>query len=433
MALLQRSSLYFLVGVLFAAGSAIATDDAWKVHVQANADQIDVASDPLLRLATHRPLTPAEVEVAKRAWRFIENNTRPETGFVDSVAGFPSTTLWDQGSYLLGLVSARRLNIITEQEFDVRAKQLIASFSNLKLFDGKLPNKAYDTRSLAMVDYQNRESDIGIGWSALDVARMLLAFRTLERAAPQYGSDIRTLLAGWDLAAMAKNGELIGTEVKEGEVVYRQEGRLGYEQYAARAAALWGLDVTRAMSAQRILRWQEIENIDVPTDRRRAASFQAISPTVSEPFLLQAIELGLDSEMKQLAERVYLAQEKRFEATGILTMVSEDHVDQDPFFLYASVSSDGDPWAVVTESGKNYPELRTISLKSAFGWDALFDTDYTNRLVNRLQKTGNPDAGWPAGLYEDGYRVNDVYTLNTNAILLEALHYTVHGPLWQIR
>lgn len=433
MPLIQRSSFYFVIGLLFAAGTAIATDDAWKVHIHANAGQIDTSAEPMLDLAPQRPLTPLERGAAERAWRFIEKNTRPETGLVDSVAGFPSTTLWDQGSYLMALVSARRLGVVSETEFVTRVQTFLDSFSSLDLFDNKLPNKAYDTRTLNMVNYQNEVSDRGIGWSALDVARMLLAFRTLERSAPQFGGDIRAVLARWDLSAMAEKGELIGTEVKSGETIYRQEGRLGYEQYGARAAALWGLDVTRAISAQRVLEWQEVANIEVPTDIRTVSNFQAISPIVSEPFLLQALELGLNSEMRHLAERVYLAQEKRYEASGVPTMVSEDHVDQDPFFLYASVISDGQPWAVLTESGQNYANLRTVSLKSVFGWDALFDTNYSNFLLKEVWSIGDADLGWPAGLYEKDMRVNNVYTLNTNSVVLEALHYIAHGPLWQTR
>lgn len=430
---IQRSSLLFISGLLIAATVAIGTDGAWDVQRRAAASEIDVNSEYRMELAPHRALTPQEELAAQRAWRFIERNTRSETGLVDSVAGFPSTTLWDQGSYVMALTAAYKLGVIQSEEFQERAQQFLDSFIELPLFEGQLPNKAYDTRTLAMVNYQNEVSEKGIGWSALDVARMLLAFRTLERVAPEFGEDVRSVLALWDLSSMAENGELIGTEVKNGEVVFRQEGRLGYEQYGARAAGLWGLDVLRAISAQRILKWIEVEEVLVPTDLRTAASFQAISPIVSEPFVLLALELGLDSEMRRLAEQVYMAQEARYRDTGVMTMVSEDHVDQDPFFLYASVYADGVAWDVVTESGASFPELRTISLKAAFGWDALFDTAYSDHLVAQMQAQGDAEYGWPAGLYESDLSVNEVYTLNTNAVVLEALHYIVHGPLWQAK
>lgn len=433
MSFLSRSSLLFVAGLFLAAATAVGTDGAWRYLVRSGQAKLDLSSGEILAPTPPRALDAADHAALTRAWRYIATNTRPETGWVDSVAGFPSTTLWDQGSYLLALVAAERLGTIGAGEFDARVSQLLDGFDRLPLFDGKLPNKAYDTRTLAMVDYQNNTSDQGIGWSALDIARMLMAFRTLEKLRPDYGARVRAVIAQWDLNAMATEGELWGAISEDGAAAYRQEGRLGYEQYGARAAALWGLDVLPAASAMRVLNWVPLHGVDVPTDVRQAASFRAISPILSEPFLLQAFELGLDSEGRVLSDRVYRVQEARYRDTGQLTALSEDHIDQAPHFLYASVYADGTPWAVVTEAGDNHPELRTLSVKASFGWDALYDTPYTEALRAEVAEIGDPTRGFPAGIYEASGAVNEVYTLNTNAVVIEALHYTAFGPLWQTR
>ncbi|MEE2945138.1 MAG: DUF3131 domain-containing protein [Pseudomonadota bacterium] len=425
-----RSSILFVTGLLSAAAFAFLTEQSLAWNNDGSVAGLDFDTSETLTVAVPREFSGQKERAVEIAWQYIVQNTRPETGLVDSVAGFPSTTLWDQGSYLFALIGARELGAIDEEEFDRRAKALLKSLGDLPLFDGKLPNKAYDTRSLAMVNYQNEVSENGIGWSALDVCRLLMAFRSLERLVPHYGAEIRSLLSGWDLAAMAKNGELWGAAIEDGEIVYLQEGRMGYEQYAARAAAMWGLDVFGAMSGQRVLQWVDVLGVEVPTDRRDAKRFTAISPILSEPYLLQAFEIGLDSETQIYASRVYQAQENRYQRTGQLTSVSEDHVDQDPYFLYSSVMSDGAAWAVVTETGYPYPELRTISTKASFGWNALFSTEYSNKLVEHIYDLGKPDKGWPAGVYESDGRVNDVYTLNTNAVIIEAVHFSVFGPFW---
>lgn len=428
-----RSSLLFVAGLCLAAGSAVAVDGGWKYQMRSGQLALDLSQPEVLPLQAPRALTKADRAAAERAWRYIEANTRPETGWVDSVAGYPSTTLWDQGSHLLALVAAERLGIIDAGDFGARVDRLLSGFERLPLYDGKLPNKAYDTRSLQMVDYANQPTPEGIGWSALDVARMLMAFRALEKLDPVHGTRIRDLLARWDLPAMAMEGELWGAKTEEGEVRYKQEGRLGYEQYGARAAALWGLDVLQATSARRALDWVEVAGVEVPADLRRADVFRAITPILSEPYMLQGLELGLDSETKLMAERVYLAQEARHRETGLATMVSEDHINQAPYFLYASVYANGAPWAVVTEKGEEHPELRTLSVKATFAWDALYATDYTAMLRERIEGIGEADKGWPAGIYEADGALNDIYTLNTNAIVLEAVHYMAHGPLWAIR
>ncbi|MHA7875640.1 DUF3131 domain-containing protein [Roseivivax sp.] len=428
----HRSSLLFVLGLGLAAAFAVLSDGARHHTAHAEAASLN-HSAATLPLAAPRALTPEDRAAARRAWRYFDTQTRSQTGLVDSVAGFPSTTLWDQGSYLLALVSARRLGLISESEFAKRTHSLLTGLEDLPLFEGSLPNKVYDTRSLAMVDYDNTPRPEGIGWSALDMGRMLMALRVLESAEPKLSPRVRALLASWDLTAMTKNGELWGAIREDGVTRLRQEGRLGYEQYAARAATLWGLDVIPAASARRVLDWREVQGIEVPVDTRRASAFRAITPILSEPFLLQALELGLDSETRLLAEAVYRAQEARYHATGHLTAVSEDHLDRTPHFLYATVFSNGRAWAVVDERGDFHPALRSQSVKASFGWDALYDTDYTVRLRDKIHTLGDLERGWPAGIYEADGSVNAAYTLNTNAVVLEAVHYMAFGPLWSLQ
>ncbi|GGE54181.1 DUF3131 domain-containing protein [Actibacterium pelagium] len=427
----SRSGLVFMTGLLVAAGASVGLDQGGRLLSQAQTLASLQSAKEELAVAPRRALTPDDLTAATIAWTYIQANTRPETGLVDSVAGFPSTTLWDQGSYVLAMLSAYRIGLINRAELDFRLEQFLNTFERLPLFDGKLPNKVYHTETLAMVDYQNNAVEDGIGWSALDVARILSALRAVERIEPKYGPQIRQLLGRWQLDAMTKGGQLVGA-LKEGdEVTYPQEGRIGYEQYAARASALWGLDVLGVISARPVLKWEDVLEVQVPVDKRDHSIFRAITPILSEPFILQGLELGLDSETALLASRVYRAQEARYLATGTLTMVSEDHVDQDPYFLYSAVHSNGDAWAVVNENGKRYDELRTLSVKSIFAWDALYQTEYTALLRTHINDLGDPEKGWPAGIYETSGAVNEAYSLNTNAIVLEAIHNIAFGPLWQ--
>jgi hypothetical protein len=430
----RRTSLLFLSGLCSAAIISIGMDGLGQfvmrsgkidLHLEAQTDRLEIAPK--------RSLDAADLAAAERAWRYFELNTQPLTGLADAVAGTNSGTIWDQGSYLLGLVAAQRLNLVTDAEFEDRVIRFLDAFANMPLFDGRLPNKSYRTDTLEMGDYDNTLTPDGIGWSALDVARMLMAFRTLERHHPAFGPRIRSVLARWDLDAMTQQGELIGATHEGGATQLLQEGRIGYEQYGARAAALWGLDVSSALSAERIVTWTSVQGTDIPSDIRTPQNFGAIDPVVSEPYVLQALELGLDSEGQLLAERVFRAQERRHRETGQLTAVSEDHVNQEPHFVYSSVYSNGQDWAVVSESGDFFPELRTISTKAAFAWDVIYDTEYTQLLRARVEKVAPTGQGWPAGIFEATGEVNDIYTLNTNAIILEALHFAAHGPLWSIR
>lgn len=144
------------------------------------------------------------------------------------------------------------------------------------------------------------------------------------------------------------------------------------------------------------------------------------------------MEFGWDSWDTNLASRVYLAQEARYRNLGILTAVSEDHVDQAPFFVYNTVFSDGKLWACITETGELVEDLRTLSTKAAIGWHALLNNDYTQKLVDEVSLLAEPEKGFYAGKYEVDGRPNQSLSANTNAIILESLAYIEHGPFLNV-
>ena len=74
---------------------------------------------------------------------------------------------------------------------------------------------------------------------------------------------------------------------------------------------------------------------------------------------------------------------------------------------------------------------RTVSTKTAFGWDALFDTPYTDRLVQSVADLAKPDRGWMEGRYEVDGQPNTSITANTNATILAAIAFRKTGPLVQ--
>ncbi|MGB1235849.1 MAG: DUF3131 domain-containing protein, partial [Planktomarina sp.] len=392
-------SIWFVSGLVVAAGMATYLDGAVQRPADMFAGYVDL-DQPLYPLAPIAGADRADREAAEIAWRFIVQQTQPDTGMVNSVAGFPSTTLWDQGSYLLALIAAVKLDVIDGAEFDRRTLDFLDALARIPLTQHGLPNKVYNTKTLAMTDYADIAKPDGIGWSALDIARILLALRILEKFDPATAPVVQNVVAGWDLSKLADDGDLWGASVINGQHMILQEGRIGYEQYAARAAAMWGLDVGAAMTADSILQWRSVAGIDVPIDRRSVQRFQIINPTSSEPYILMGLEIGLDGQSHALASQVLAAQKARYDQTGHITIVSEDHLDHAPHFAYASVFSNAQDWAVVDAQGKHFPEMRTQSTKASFGWDALFDTMYTNTAVAHIRDVTITDNGWPAGIYE---------------------------------
>ena len=375
-------------------------------------------------------LTAAQQRLARDAWSYFERNTR-ESGLVDSVDGFPSTTLWDLGSSMMAAIAARELGLIDELALTKRMGRLLDSLARAKLVAGTLPNRGYDTRTVTPVDYDGKPLAAGHGgWSALDLGRFGVPLEILAWRAPALSGRIRALLSRWQLEAATQGGELQGGELKEGAVVRSQEGRLGYEQYAAASLSLLGLDVARARDFRRHLLPVAVSGQLVPSDDRAPAQHGgAQNPVLSEPWILLGLELGLDDDSRPLARAVLLAQEARAKQTGLLTAVSEDNLDRAPFFVYATVLDDGQPWRVYDAQGRDQPSLRTLSTKAALGWAALFQGAYVERLETAAEEASMEGKGLYSGRYEQGSGFNQAMTANTCGIALEALAYRLRGPL----
>ncbi|MCI5158634.1 MAG: DUF3131 domain-containing protein, partial [Candidatus Electrothrix sp. AUS1_2] len=393
-----RSHIAMILGLLLASGVVVALE-LWDTDFTAGKIATSVYHDDI-PLPQPAPLRGEEREWAKIAWRYFENNWQQETGLVNSVQDYPATTLWDTASYLMALISSYRLEIIAHHAFDDRLSQALLSLEHLPLFADQLPNKSYNTKTLAMTDYANNPSPQGIGWSAIDLARLLVPLHIIVWNYPEHAVEVQKILRRWQWSALVKNGQLMGAVVRNGRTEQVQEGRLGYEQYAARAAALLGLDVSIAENAEACLKFYRQHRIDVPADRRDAKTFDALNYVVSEPYILDGLEFGGGRVMSELAWRVYRVQEEQYKATGIPTAVSEDHIDQAPYFVYNTVFVNGEFWKAVTDDGKDAEPFKTLSTKAAFGWHALYRTDYTKLLLDKVKTLHDPKRGWYAGIYE---------------------------------
>lgn len=437
-----RSSIVWILAVACAFGAV------WWIERESGRELIDrraaaaaTGPAPLLRPSpgipdapAPRALTPQEREWARLAWSYFEANIDGQTGLAGSVAGFPGTTMWDTASTLLALVAARDLDLIEKREFDIRVAKALVSLERMPLHGRQLPNKSYDVRSLAMTDYRGQPAPNGVGWSAIDIGRLLVPLNVLAWHHSIHTPAARRVLARWDTTGLARGGELFGLQAAEGAAPQStQEGRLGYEQYAARTFALMGLDVEGAADWRRHLQLVDVDGVQVCADARDPQRFGAQNFVVSEPYMLHGLEFGWTGSARECAWRVLRAQEQRFRRTGTLTAVSEDHVDQAPYFVYNSVWSAGRPWATVTEKGEDAAALRSLSTKAAFAWHALFRTDYTAKLVEKAATLQEPGKGFHAGLYEEGARPNRALTANTNAVILESLAYIARGPALQVR
>ena len=388
-------------------------------------------------------LTEKEMEVARTAWMFFEKHTQPTTGLANSVGTYPSTTMWDTASYISGLVSAYELCIIDKSEFDSRILKLLSTMRRMVLFRGELPNKAYQTKTAERVNYQNVPGEIG--FSSLDIGRLLVWFRILSNRYPYLANSIDSILLRWDFTnVVGEDGLLYGARIDEetGETVYTQEGRLGYEEYAAKGFALWGFEPHEAHRAEPF-QTVSIYDVQVPYDGRDPRVFHTRNYVVTQSYLLDGLEMNwdlphddtspdwvhTDGWRADFADRVYEVQAQRFHRDGYMTARSEHNGKGSPYFVYDSIFSDGFPWNTMTPRGEYAPEHAAIATKAAFGLWSLWETDYTDKLFDAVSDLANPELGFYEGLYEEGTGFIPLQTSNNNGILLAALLHKVQGKI----
>ena len=386
-------------------------------------------------LVEKKQLSDADMRVARIAWTYFENNYNAETGLVNSVHGYPSTTMWDTGSALAAFLAARDFGFIGQKEFDDAMMKLMHSLQRIKLFDGKAPNKVYNTHTLDMVDYGNNAVEGGIGVSVLDLARLISWMDTLQCMHPQYHNPANAALSRWDYTDLIKNDEMYGMarDPLTGEILVLQEGRLGYEQYAGKIFDKAGFPVDTAKSYENKHRADtEILGVQIAHDARDPRIYHANNYVVTESYAMDAMELGTDRINIELLKKIFEVQKRRWQETGIVTAISEDNINQEPWFLYNTIFTSGIPFNTITETGAQHNNLKTVSTKAALSMAMLFPNDeYSKVLLSTIGSAYDDDIGWYSGVFESG-GYNDVATANTNGVILSVLLYKKYDTLAKI-
>ena len=390
-----------------------------------NAKQLEAMKPE--RVKDGKPLIAAEIEIARQAWKYFQRNWNDQTGLVNAADGFASVTLWDQAAAIAALVSAREMNFVSASEFETKMSRTLKTLATLPLYKNELPNKVYNAKTLIPVNYGKLNKQDEIGWSALDLGRMALWLKIVGTKYPQFRSRTEAVWQHWQLKRLTKNGQLYGTAIVQGKEQYNQEGRLGYESYAAYGLKLWGLDVKQALNTQAHVGFVTLYGQRVPYDQRDYKTSEANNYVLSEPYILDGIETGFQSLPKAYADGVLAAQEARYQATQQLTALTEDNLDRAPYFVYNTLFVNGQPWATITDTRQQRNDLRFFSAKAAIGWHVLYNTPYTQKLFAFVPANLKSEQGWYNGFYEALKKPNRALTANNNGVILESLLYKQVG------
>ncbi|MFL5503792.1 MAG: DUF3131 domain-containing protein [Gemmatimonadaceae bacterium] len=363
---------------------------------------------------------------ARTAWAFVDRNYQASTGLARAHDTYQYVTLWDVASVGAALYSAHELGLINDAVYNQRMQRWLATLSTMDLFDRAAFNKSYDSRTGRMIDRAQRISSRGIGWSVTDIGRLLIWLRIVAVNQPQFAPLATAIVKRLDMSRLIKDGYLYGEDIdpRSGSIRAYPEGRIGYEQYAASGFALWGYRADKALDGRLNALPVDVLGVSVVADKRGDERI------TSEPYIMMGMETGWYSpELRLQAWRVLAAQEARYRATGILTMVSEDALPDPPhYFYYYDVYRQGRSFVVDAPSSRGFVNSpRWISSKAAFAWHALLPSPYTLAVLQAVLPSAIAGRGWGAGVYEGSLRPTGDASLNTAALILEAAVYNLRG------
>lgn len=363
------------------------------------------------------------IDAARRAWSYIDHHYEPATGFVWTVPDYPITTLWDVASGLAALYCAEALGLLEPEQYEARTARALLTLRSMPLFDGAAFNKAYLVDDARMADRTGAASARGYGWSAMDLGRLLVWLRIIALEHPRFAADAAAVVERLDVPRIVSDGYLHGAEFGTRGARIFQEGRIGYEQYAAEGFALWGHEALRARDILENAGPASILDRPVLHDRRPRGCL------TSEPYLLTGLELGWDAQSYRLALSVLAAQRERYARTGQVTLVSEDASSDAPHYFYYYCALFEDQAFGVTAQGEGLlaDGPRTISTKAAFAWYALSPNRYTREALELVTGALAHAEGWPAGLREGSNTVAGPENVNTAAVILESALFARRG------
>ncbi len=370
-----------------------------------------------------RPAADVFDSAAVVAWTQFNRLWVPETGLAKATFDYDKLTTWDIGSVLGALYSARVLGLIDEDAYRGRVCRTLETLEDMPLFRDSVFHKLYDARTGQMANREGRVTPRGYAWSATDLGRLLVWLRIVARTDTALTDLAGRVARRLKVDRVVVDGYMYGEDATPGRRVRRfQEGRIGYEQYAARGFALWGHDVSLALDVNTNAVPDTVMGVEILRDAR------GLDRLTSEPFVLLGLEIGWTEDEGALARAVLKMQMQRYLQTKTITIVSEDAVAIAPyFFYYYCVFCTGRTFVVETsEPGLRLNSPRWVSTKATFGWHALLPSNYTRLALDRVAKA-RASVGWSSGVMERTGAPTRTYDLNTAAVILEAAAYRKLG------
>ncbi|GEM_PF-1582712 len=390
-----------------------------QIYLKNRAHKDDFDSLAIGAASRKTPLSDLQHNYARTAWSYFQNFTNSSTGLAVYSDGENRITPWEIGAQMNAIICAMRLGLVDAGEATHLLNRALHTIAGLPRHKA-LPCARYD-----IVNAQSMRKSA----NAPQTFRLVAAFIAVAHYFPEFAPEIALILSRWKLRKYIRSGNLrllpCGHRVAAPE--YGAADCLGFGQYAARAACLVGLKADVAGELRDHLGACRINGILIPIDKRHRDD-QLLMSTV--PLCLEAFGFGFCKDGRALALAMFLAQKKHFQLTGTLTALAPVPTERTSETINQGLSATGpDGILCRIHGGENRADLRCVSTAAAFCHWAVAGGAYGQKLLDAVDILATQN-GWQAGLFNHDARPNSVLSLNTNAVILEAIHFKCFGPLF---
>jgi len=334
---------------------------------------------------------------ARTAWEYFQPGlyVNKNTGLHYAAAGWPHFTDWDLGTYVEAIIDAEKLGIISRDGdwgANYRLEKVLRFLETRTRTNDNLPCRQYNA------DTGNADSSDTANPS--DSAKLLLSLDDLRRFRSEYAQRINSLVAGYNFQKLADSSYFSNNDI--------------YPPYVAQGYSAFGYSTPKLRTVESLGNGVFLNVYDETLPQSRITS---------EPLMLAILEDRATGLYRTYADRTFSAQQKRFEATGKLTAFSEGAYGSPYYYVYEWVVNDkGETWVIY--SGGKINAVPIVYTKIAFAFHAIYNNQYTSRLVNELSslQATAPLGGFYEGKSEEGTSLKSL-TDKTNGIILAAARY----------
>jgi hypothetical protein len=350
--------------------------------------------------------------LAQNAWAYFQPGVgvNAQTGLHGAGLGWHYFTEWDLATYIQAIINAERLGLIQNYGpwgFNYRIGLILNFLETRNLTSNGLPYSLYDWNG----------TPCGNGPTGyVDEGSLYMALYDLEVFRPDLAANVTSIIERNNNKVLLPNPALLSGSTNL------------YDYYVATAFKDLGLFPGYADVPSEIL------NTIVSQPNVTAYGVQLPTANICcEPLLLTFFEANpQDSRFTWLLSQVNLAQEARYETTGNFTAFSEGNTGlNDPNYVYEFVvDSNGKTFELAADSNGNPFEVEPamapiIYLKVAVGFDAIFESVYTQSTVNYiLGCLPASSSGFQEGVDENGRVVRSIID-RTNGLILAAAWYAI--------